>query len=66
MPVPVLYKKYVINNVDLLLLLPMESMSENTDSATQALQPTLWLGGGIASILFTVRGATLLCGAACH
>ncbi len=44
MSMPVLYNtKYnITNNVDLHLLLPVESLSKNMDSATLSLQPTLW------------------------
>ncbi len=39
--------KILCNNVDLLLLLPVESMNENTDSATLPLQPTFWWKVGL-------------------
>ncbi len=44
-------------NIDLLLLLPVESVSNNTDSATLPSHPTLWLTVG----LHTCHGAVQPC-----
>ncbi len=58
-------KKNFRINLDLLLLLPMESMSKNTDSATLPLQLTLWLKLGLHCTVHCYR-SPLLCGAPCR